>query len=233
MKQTLFEKCTYLNINGILLYRLLIPGNMNIKQKYPLILSMHGAGERGTDNEQQLKYIHELFLDETNRTNYPCFVLAPQCPPDPVWWSYTSWNEPVLPEKPSTELSLVKSLLNELPLKYPIDESRIYITGISMGGCATYDLLMRYPEKFAAAIPICGWGDTLKANRIKNIPAWIFHGTDDEEINVKHSRKMYNALIEAGGNPKYTEYRNTGHNSWLKAYKEPDLLEWLFSQKKV
>ena len=101
-----------------------------------------------------------------------------------------------------------------------------------MGGCATYDLLMRYPEKFAAGIPVCGWGDTTKANEIKDIPLWIFHSDDDDIVKVEHSRKMHNALLEVGGKSKYTEYTGIKHDSWVKAYKEPDLFEWLFSKKK-
>jgi len=227
-----FEKLVYKTEDSQLLYRLLLPKFVDSNNKYPLVLSMHGAGERGTDNEAQLKYITELFLDETNREKYPCFVLAPQCPPDPVWWSYTSWTDPVLPENPSKEISMLKSLINELLQKYPIDDSRIYVTGISMGGCATYDLIMRYPEKFAAAIPICGWGDTSKVKVINDIPLWIFHGADDDIVKVSHSRKMYHALHEAKANVKYTEYPGINHDSWLKAYRDPELLEWLFLQKK-
>jgi predicted peptidase len=233
MNTSEFLKLSYNRGNDSLLYRFLFPKNYNINSKYPLVIFMHGAGERGTDNELQLKHVLELFLDETHRNQYPCFVLAPQCPPDPVWWSYTSWNDPVLPEKPSKEIGLLKTLLNELTLKYPIDESRIYITGLSMGGCATYDLLMRYPEKFAAGAPICGWGDTTKANIIKNIPLWIFHGGDDDIVNVEHSRKMYNALLKVNGNVKYSEYSGIKHDSWVNAYSEPDFYKWLFSHKKV
>jgi len=232
MKLTEFQKLSHKHYNDSLLYRLLLPKNYSHESKYPLILFMHGAGERGSDNELQLKYITELFLDEYNRENYPCFVLAPQCPPDPVWWSYTSWSNPVLPKEPSLELSMVISLLDELIQNYPVDESRIYITGLSMGGCATYDLIMRYPAKFATAIPVCGWGDTSKAEVIKEIPVWIFHGDDDAIVSVDYSRKMYNALKIINGNVKYTEYPGIGHDSWIYAYKEPELLKWLFDQTK-
>ncbi len=101
-----------------------------------------------------------------------------------------------------------------------------------MGGCATYDLIMRYPNKFAAAIPICGWGDTSKVELIKHIPLWIFHGALDDVVNVKHSRKMFKELKKIGGLVQYTEYLNIKHNSWIYAFKEPDFLKWLFEKKR-
>lgn len=232
LKSNLFLKKIFKYHNKELPYRLLVPKKNKKQKKYPLILFLHGAGERGTDNELQLKYISDLFLDDNTRKKYPCYVLAPQCPPEPSWWSYTSWIKPKLPEKISIELSLVIKLLNELQKRYDIDKSRIYVSGLSMGGCATYDLIMRYPKKFAAAIPICGWGDTSKAELIKNIPIWIFHGAKDDVVNVKHSRKMFNTLKKLNGFVQYTEYLNVKHESWLFAFKEPELLDWLFKQKK-
>jgi len=232
LNSDLFLKKSYKTKKHKLLYRLLLPIKKRNQKKYPLVLFLHGAGERGTDNELQLKYITDLFLNENNRKNFPCIVLAPQCPPEPSWWSYTNWTKPKLPEKISIELNLVIKLLNEIIKKYPVDKNRIYVFGLSMGGCATYELIMRYPNKFAAALPICGWGDTSKVELIKHIPLWIFHGALDDVVNVKHSRKMFKELKKIGGLVQYTEYLNIKHNSWIYAFKEPDFLKWLFEKKR-
>jgi predicted peptidase len=115
--------------------------------------------------------------------------------------------------------------------EYPVDPSRIYITGVSMGGFGTWDLLARLPGKFAAAIPICGGGDEQTALKIKHIPLWVFHGAKDDIVSPKQSRTMIKALQDAGGAPGYTEYPDIEHSSWVQAYREPHLLPWLFKQK--
>jgi len=224
----------YFSGTDTLRFRLLKPLNYNPDNSYPVVISLHGAGERGYDNKKQLVYISDLFLDSTNRAKYPCFVFAPQCPPEPMRWSMCDrFENPVtLPEEESRTLSLAMRVFNVLMDRYSIDRNRIYITGLSQGGCGTYDMLIRYPEMFAAAAPICGWSDTSKAGLIKDIPLWIFHGDSDNVVQPEHSRNMVKALKDAGGNPKYTEYLGVNHGSWLNAYKEPDFFEWLFSQKR-
>ena len=121
--------------------------------------------------------------------------------------------------------------LDQLIAKKPIDTRRIYLTGLSMGGYGTWDLIARQPERFAAAIPICGGGDPATAERIKHIPLWVFHGDADSAVKVSRSRDMVAALKQAGGEPKYTEYEGVGHDSWTRTYKSPEIYEWLFSQR--
>jgi len=199
--------------------------------KYPLIIFLHGSGERGTDNEIQIKHINDLFTDSANLTKYPAFVVAPQCPLGKRWVE-SDWkvSKHIMPENPSIPLELTMELINEISRKYPIDSRRIYVTGLSMGGFGTWDLVCRYPGKFAAAIPVCGGGDTGKAGVLKSTPLWVFHGSDDKVVKVNLSRDMVNAVKKHGGIIKYTEYKGVGHDSWLKAYKEKELLEWLFKQ---
>jgi len=123
-------------------------------------------------------------------------------------------------------------LLITIQEKFQVDVDRTYVTGISMGGFATWEALIRHPGKFAAAIPVCGGGDTSHANRIRDIPVWAFHGANDSTVPVECSRLMIEMIEKAGGHPRYTEYPAVGHNSWNKAYAEPELLSWLFSQER-
>src|SRR5207244_7702516 len=119
-----------------------------------------------------------------------------------------------------------------LQKEFSIDPKRLYITGLSMGGYGTWDLISRHPELFAAAAPICGGGDEDQAEKIAKLPIWIFHGAKDQAVPVERSRNMVTALKKAGGEPKYTEYPDVGHDSWVRAYKDPELFAWLFAQKK-
>lgn len=198
---------------------------------YPLILFLHGAGERGNDNKKQIIHIKDLFLDSSNLVNYQAFVIAPQCPEGKKWveidWSAQSHK---MPEKASWAIENTIKLIDEMIQIYPIDTSRIYITGLSMGGYGAWDMITRYPEKFAAAIPICGGGDESMAYRIKNIPVWAFHGNNDKVVPVSRTRNMIKSVRQLGGNSRYTEYNGVGHGSWVKAYREKGLLNWLFEQ---
>ncbi len=233
----LFKKKVYINQEGeVLLYRILEPlvkyeECSKHEKKYPLVLFLHGAGERGDDNEKQLIHGTGLFTKEYNRVNFPCFLIAPQCPEEKRWVE-VSWKlaKHTMPKESSETMKLTTDLINQLIKKYPIDTSRIYITGLSMGGFGTWDLICRYPDKFAAAIPVCGGGDEQKAELIKSIPIWAFHGKKDKLVNVSRSRNMINTIKASGGNPKYTEYPTLGHLCWDSAYSEKELLKWMFSQ---
>jgi predicted peptidase len=228
-----FEKLVYKTEKGTLPYRLLKPLNYDKNKKYPLVVFFHGAGERGTDNQIPLTHIAGLFLNESHRKNFPCFVVVPQCPVD-VRWVEVDWgaNMHTLPTNPSTPLQMTLELLGNLQSQYAIDEDRWYATGLSMGGYATWDIIARYPQKFAAAVPVCGGGDEKTALVIKNIPIWAFHGGLDKVVKTFRSQNMIKAIQQAGGTPKYTEYPNVGHDSWKPAYLEPQLLSWLFAQKR-
>ena len=215
------------------LYRFLEPIYGKKKQSYPLVLFLHGAGERGSDNEKQLTHGTYIFQVPENVKKYPCYVVAPQCPEEKRWVE-SAWNSKVhhMPEEASESILLVKDLLDQLLKDYPVDPDRIYVTGLSMGGFGTWDMLMRWPDYFAAGAPVCGGGDTSHAEIIKEIPVWFFHSADDRTVPVELSRDMELALERIEANFRYTEYDDAGHGSWKPAYADPELLRWLFKQKK-
>ncbi|MGE3805775.1 MAG: dienelactone hydrolase family protein [Gemmataceae bacterium] len=228
-KESPLEKDTYTDKNGKTLpYRLLKPKKIEAKQKYPLVVFLHGAGERGNDNEKQL--IHGVGNFVENLDKHPCFLVAPQCPSGQKWADWSA-KGPQTPE-PTEPCRLVLELIAKLQKDLPVDSKRIYITGLSMGGFGSWDLIARQPDLFAAAVPICGGGDAKTAEKIAKIPIWCFHGDKDTAVKVERSREMIEALKKAGGKPKYTEYPGVGHSSWVPAYKDPEMHDWLFSQKK-
>ena len=213
---------------GTLPYRLLQP--IEHKGKVPLVLFLHGAGERGNNNADQLRNGAPLFVKARDR--FPCYVAAPQCPADAKWVDW-DWSKPftVQPREPSAPMKLVLGLLDALPKEFAdIDLDRVYITGLSMGGFGTWDLVTRFPERFAAAVPVCGGADPAKAPDIARLPVWVFHGSADPVVTVEQSRRMIAALQAAGGQPLYSEYPNVQHDSWTAAYQEPQLLPWMFAQ---
>ena len=222
------DSSNYLN------YRLLEPSNFSRTKNYPLVIFLHGAGERGNDNEAQLIHGSYLFLDKSNRQKFPAFVVFPQCPEENSWANLNDWKGPDIKmlEETGDQMKLVFGLLDMLKENLPIDETRIYLSGLSMGGYGTLDAIMRRPDEFAAALPICGGGDTSKAASISHIPTWIFHGAIDSVVPVELSRRMYKAIKEADGNVKYSEYEGVDHNSWDNAFAEEDYLSWMFSQRK-
>lgn len=229
-----FEARTYTDAAGTkLLYRLLKPKNYDAKKSYPLVLFLHGAGERGNDNFAQLKHGMENFANDAAMEKHPCFVIAPQCPAGAKWvdvdWGAAKHD---MPEKPASAMRLTMEVLGNLSKEFSIDQNRLYITGLSMGGYGTWDTIQRQPNMFAAAIPICGGGDPKFARQIANVPIWAFHGDKDTAVKVERSRDMINAIKEAGGAAKYTEYPGVGHNSWTATYKNQDVHDWLFAQKK-
>lgn len=227
----LFDKLLYVSGKDSLPYRLLKPAGMPAKKDFPLVIFLHGAGERGNDNEVQIKHVSTLFSDAENRRRFPCFVVAPQCPENKSWASHDRGeNGPVMRAKPNLPMALLIQLIDEIERDFPIDRSRIYVTGLSMGGFGTWDLIARFPDRFAAAVPICGGGDRRTAQEIKHVPLWAFHGALDNVVPPRYSRAMIRALQEAGGVPGYTEYPDVGHDSWTYAYQDPHLLTWLFDQ---
>jgi predicted peptidase len=230
----LFSYETYKNAGGdSLLYRFLFPDN-DPTRKYPLVIFLHGSGERGNDNNAQLKWGVMNFASDENMKKYPAFVIAPQCPQN-IGWSNTTRGkngEIVLQNTPSKPMQLLIELINDVIKKFHVDTNRIYITGLSMGGYGTFDALERYPHFFAAAVPVCGSGDILKAASIAHIPIWMFGGANDPSVNPNLLYDMVNALLKAGARPGFTEYPNVGHFSWIAAYNDPMMMEWLFSQHK-
>ena len=166
---------------------------------------------------------------------HPALVIAPQCPEGQTWSNATqdkNRKAMTLNAEPSKPMRLLISLIHELETKMPVDTNRIYITGLSMGGYGTFDALERYPNLFAAAVPVCGAGDTTRAASIANVPMWIYHGAEDPAVNPSNGLAMFTALTKAGAHPGFTQYPEVGHFSWLGAYSDPLMMEWLFRQHK-
>jgi predicted peptidase len=229
----LFDARTFKDGEKELRYRLLIPKAYDANKKYPLVLFFHGAGERGSDNEKQLVHGMKDFASDENRANYPCFVVAPQCPEGQQWVN-VSWSadKHALPDKPSESIALSLALLGSLQKEFSIDSQRLYVTGLSMGGFGTWDAIQRHPELFAAAAPICGGGDASAVKPIAKLPIWVFHGDSDTAVKTQRSRDMVAALKSAGSDVKDTEYEKSGHDSWAATYRDPKFFAWLFAQKK-
>ena len=225
------EKGEFMSGNDTLPYRLLYPMDFNPAETYPLVLFLHGAGAWGTDNEKPLKSLPQIFLDSANRKKYPCFVLVPQCTKHEPWVRFPGFPTSIAtPDTPTTSTKLTLELLDVLKNDLPLSTKHIYITGLSLGGEGTFDFLSRDPNLFAAAVPICGIADTAKAKIYKKVPLWAFHGDEDTINEVKYTRMIIASLKKAGGKPKYTEYKGVKHNSWINAYAEPTLLDWIFSK---
>lgn len=234
-QQSVFSYEKYTNGEGDTLnYRQLYP-DYDTLRKYPLVIFLHGSGERGNDNEAQLKWGVMNFATDQNMIKYPAIVIAPQCPAKMSWANFSSKKnsrEKLLQPLPSKPMELLIGLIRQVVKKLPVDTNRIYITGLSMGGHGTYDAIERYPELFAAAVPVCGGGDVSKAPLIAHIPIWIFAGAEDAAVNPLYSLDMVEALSKAGAHPGFTQYPEVGHFSWLGAYSDPLMMEWLFRQHK-
>jgi predicted peptidase len=221
-------------------YQVFVPDNWSSKQKWPVILFLHGAGERGSDGllATDVGIAHAI---RENRSRFPAIVVVPQC------LTRHWWTEPAMEEVALATLAAAAK-------EFKGDPKRTYLTGLSMGGYASWTLATEYPGKFAAVVPICGGivlpesvlkdypesaknslpddpksGDYVAA-KIGKTPVWIFHGANDDTVPVEGSRKVYAVLKAAGADVRYTEYPGVGHNSWDKAYADPELLTWLFSK---
>lgn len=215
-------------------YRQLNPDYSPLR-KYPLIIFLHGSGERGNDNESQLKWGVNNFASEHNMISHPAFIIAPQCPQNMQWSNFKNDKSTTalsLNPTPSKPMELLIGLIRQLKKDMPVDTNRIYITGLSMGGYGTFDAIERYPHLFAAAVPVCGGGDTAKAVSIAHIPIWIYHGAEDAAVNPLYALDMFTALTKAGAHPGFTQYPEVGHFSWLGAYSDPLMIDWLFRQHK-
>ncbi len=237
-----YQKQLFIQGNDTLQYRILYPENYSSSKPAPLLVFLHGSGERGHDNEKQLWHGGALFLKDSIRRMNAAIVIFPQCPDDSAWSAfdrsvprgdsfYLSLN---LSLRLSTPERLVKALMDSLAEHRIADKKRQYIGGLSLGGFGTYDLLTKYPDYFAAAFPICGMTNVpLYAQRAYKVPLWIFHGAKDDVVNPQPDRYLYAALKDKKGvHVQYTEYPEANHNSWDNAFAEPNLLPWLLAQKK-
>lgn len=214
-------------------YRLLVPVHYDATKRYPLILFLHGSDERGTDNIRQLYVGLDIFAAEARMQRYPCFIIAPQCPAG-MKWADVDWKSDrhIMRDSPTEALASSIDLIRDVSKEFSIDACRIYVAGYSMGGFGSWEAIQRWPDLFAAAVPVCGGGDETQATRIAGVPLWAFHGALDPLVKVGRSRNMVNAVVRAGGTPRYTEYPGINHFSWGLAFSDPSLYEWLFRQKK-
>ena len=229
--------------DGPLPYRLYVPDNYDgDTYHYPLFVFLHGAGERGNDNYLQLKNAVQNMFNDLDSPLYQSIAIFPQCPNNGIigtdrsqWvdadWALGNYSVDNIPE--SNEIKSVLEIIEGLKENYNINNRRVYIMGVSMGGFGTWDLLMRHTEDFAAAIPLCGGADTSYAYKLVDTPIWTVHGAIDNVVPVAGTRAMVEAIQNAGGTKiKYTELANYNHNVWDYASKNYDMIDWLFSQVK-
>jgi len=236
----IYQKKEFTYNGKALPYRILYPANYDKSKKYPLLLFLHGGGERGNDNERQLAWGAKLFLTEENRKNFPAIIIFPQCPED-SYWAASTIDRTTTPFKiefdytkePTWALTASNELVKKIMNEEGVDKKQVYITGLSMGGMGTFESIYRYPQLYAAALPICGGGDTKQYDkRVAKVPFWIFHGSADAVVNPQLSRDMVEKLKSLKADVKYTEYPGVNHNSWENVFKEPDYLSWMLAHKK-
>jgi len=190
------------------------------KKRYPLMIWLHGAGQSGDDNTSQAAGSPRQLYNEEAQKQQPFFMLMPQCPDRAIGWK----NEVA---------DNLMALITDLSDNLPIDRDRIYLTGSSMGGFGTWGMIAKWPDVFACAVPLCGGGDASKAEVMKSVPIWVFHGDKDDQVSVENSRKMHAAMQGVKGNIQYTELPGAGHIITDQVYGKPELGEWMFAQKRV
>jgi predicted peptidase len=179
-------------------------------KKWPLVLFLHGSGERGSDVELVKRNGPSKLVEEGKK--FPFILVSPQCPERTIW-----------------DNKMLAALLDDIESKYNVDKNREYLTGLSMGGHATWSLAIQYPERFAAILPVCARGYPQDVYVLKDVPVWVFHGKKDDIVPITDGEKMVRALIEAGGNVKFTIYPEAGHDAWTETYNNPEIYEWLLS----
>jgi predicted peptidase len=180
----------------------------------PMIVFLHGSGERGNDLEKVKAWGPPAIVEKN--PDFPFIVLSPQCPEEQYWNPY-----------------LLKMMIDDVLSKYNVDKNRVYLTGLSMGGFGTWELAMAFPEYFAAIAPICGGGNPELVSQLKNIPVWVFHGKKDDAVPVYQSARMVDALKAIGADVKYTVLPEGGHiDAWVYAYGEAGLFDWFLKHTK-
>ncbi|MHA7942251.1 carboxylesterase family protein [Formosa sp. 3Alg 14/1] len=236
--EDLFLSKTHIVNTDTLQYRMLFPKGFSEDKSYPVVLVLHGAGERGNDNKKQLVNGSDLFLKESTRNTFPAIVIFPQCPENDYWAKLEAdrSTQPITfnykyKETPTKAMALVMDLMDNIVEKPHVKVNQVYVMGLSMGGMGTFEILYRKPDLFTAAIPICGGGhpESVMAYA-KSIPLWVFHGAKDDVVDPNLSINMVSAILNNGGSPRFTLYDFANHNSWDAAFAEPELLTWLFSK---
>jgi len=215
-KQTAHEfKGTVNGKESSIKYLLYLPKGFDAKKEtaWPVLLFLHGSGERGTDIDKVKVHGPPKLVEKG--TDLPMIVISPQCPAG-QWW----------------DVDLLAGLIESVIKSHKGDKTKVYCTGLSMGGFGTWTLCSKHPALFAAAVPICGGGNPKEVAAMKDIPTWVFHGDKDNAVNVKKSQEMVDALKAAGGAVEFTVYEGVGHDSWTKTYEAPKLWEWLAKQQR-
>lgn len=209
-----FEKTITKNVRCE--YLLFLPeGYGQSKQGWPMILFLHGAGERGDDLRKVKKHGPPKIVE--SRSDFPFILVSPQCPTN-EWW----------PDK----IEVLKALLDDIVTRYDVDTERIYLTGLSMGGYGTWALGYAYPDYFAAIAPVCGGGHRYMAQRLTDVPIWAFHGAKDMLVPLKESEQMVNAINSQGGSAKLTVYPDAYHDSWTVTYENQQLYDWFLKHRR-
>ncbi|MEI7831860.1 MAG: GDSL-type esterase/lipase family protein [bacterium] len=216
----------------VLPYRYGRPPQPEAGRRYPLILCLHGSGERGNSNIGQVNIFRPLLDKIVAKTS--CYVLVPQIPGNQIWATFGwSCKTSVMQPEATPMMAMVRQLVDKIVAEESVDTDRIYVVGMSMGGYGTWEAIQRWPELFAAAVPICGGGDVTQAGKLTTLPIWAWHGDADNQISIDKTRAMIDAITAAGGHPKVTYLPKVGHNAWSKAYADPQLVEWLLQQSRV
>ncbi len=198
-------------------YLLYLPEGHAHRDDWPLVVFLHGSGERGDDLDLVREHGLPRLLDEG--LSFPAVVLAPQCPAGQHW---------------TQQLQTLGALVDDVAADYGIDRARIAATGLSLGGAGCYELVGLYPERFAAVAPICGpWTWLFVTDETARIPTWVFHGDADDVVPIEESERLVEEIRQRGGDPRFTVYPGVGHNSWDPAYAEPELLDWLVAQRRT
>ncbi|MDL2355885.1 MAG: prolyl oligopeptidase family serine peptidase [Pseudomonadota bacterium] len=209
------QQARTLTVRTTLRYLAFLPKAYSAKgAPVPLIVFLHGSGERGSDLNKVKAWGPPAIADKDPA--FPFMVVAPQVP-EGEWW----------------HADLLKGMLDEVLAKYNVDRSRVYLTGLSMGGYGAWDLAINYPHYFAAIAPICGGGNALRIGQLRNVPTWVFHGLKDDSVPERESASMVAALKAAGGDVKYTVLPEAGHvDAWVYAYGEAGLFDWFLAHRK-
>ena len=234
-----FQNLVYTNKDGKkMAYSLYLPEDYNPEKAYPIVMFLHGSGERGFDNQMHLKANKGAltWIESETQKKHPAIVLAPQCPVEEAWTQYYDDAKFELATPGEMAYDILQEVINE----YSVNRNKVYVTGLSLGGFGTWALNIAHPDEFAATVPVCGGGDPEKAYLISENPVWAFHAADDSVVDVQYARDIITDLLQMGSNVKYTEYDRgvlssilpMAHFAWVPAYENDEMIDWLFTQTK-
>jgi len=234
--QSYFKPCIYVIGKDTLYYQIHLPKRYerHPAERFPLLVFLHGADERGNDNQKQMTFVQKFF-SPVYTDQFESIIIVPQCPKGKRWVE-VDWklDSSVSPAQASVPMQLLKSLIFDSVCNYyKVEMTRMYVTGLSMGGFGTWDIICRFPGLFAAALPVCGGGDKEFIRRIRKTQIWAFHGLKDRLIKPKRTLELVNQLEKLKYPIKLTTFPTLGHNAWDSAYKitKPSFLEWMFAQQ--